>query len=204
MADKIKCELVSWEHFYALARDLAFQIYDAGYVPDMIIAVARGGYMPGRVLCDFLDIMDLNTFRVEHYHGAHKEPLARIKYPLATNVEGKRVLVVDDVSDTGDTFVVAIEHIRKHGEPAEIKTATLQHKTVSHFEPDFYAQIVTQWRWIIYPWAVTEDVSGFINAMKPNPVSVNDISERLLRDYGIEVPQQSLLDILKLQGHPLG
>jgi len=204
MSDKIKCELVSWEHFYALARDLAFQIHDAGYIPDMIIAVARGGYMPGRVLCDFLDIMDLNTFRVEHYHGAHKEPLARIKYPLAANVDGKRVLVVDDVSDTGDTFVVAIDHIRKYGRPAEIKTATLHHKTVSRFEPDFYAQIVMQWRWIIYPWAVTEDVGGFINAMEPSPASINDISDRLLRDYGIEVPKQSLLDILKLQGHPLG
>ena len=118
----MQCELVSWENFYQLARGLALTIHKSGYLPDTIIAIARGGVVPGRVLCDFLAIMELASFRIEHYHGTRKESLARIKYPLVADLNGKRVLVVDDVGDTGETFVVAIEHIRQQGEPAEIKT----------------------------------------------------------------------------------
>ena len=203
MTNKMRCELVSWDYFYALSLDLAFKISDSGYKPDVLIAIARGGVIPGRVLCDFLNMMEFGCFRVEHYHGAHKKTFARIKTPLSVNVDNKRLLVVDDISDSGDTFSIAMEHILQRGKPVEIKTATLQHKTVSQFVPDFYAQIITEWRWVIYPWAVHEDVGGFIEAMQPTPDSIDDISQQLFEDYDIKMPYHHLLNILKLKHHPL-
>ncbi|MGC8855160.1 MAG: phosphoribosyltransferase [Halothiobacillaceae bacterium] len=52
-------ELVSWASFHRLARDLAQRIRASNFQPDMIVAIARGGVVPARVLCDYLDIMDL-------------------------------------------------------------------------------------------------------------------------------------------------
>ena len=64
-----------------------------------------------------------------------------------------QVLLVDDVTDTGDTLRLAIEHMQSHN-PAQLKVAVLQHKQVSPLEPDFYAQKIVAWRWVIYPWAL--------------------------------------------------
>ena len=193
-----RCELVSWAGFYRLCRRLTFQLRSAQVRPDVIVAIARGGYMPARVLSDFLGLMDLASFRIEHYRGAYKQPLARVRYPLSADVSGRRVLLVDDVSDTGDTFRVATEHLRERSTPAEIRTAVLHHKVVSSFVPDFYAAKVVKWRWIIYPWAMVEDLTAFIQAMAPLPESVEGLAARLEQDHGVRVPRKVLQDVLTM------
>ena len=45
--------------------------------------------------------------------------------------------------------------------PREVRTAVIQHKDTSRFTPDYFAEFVTEWSWIIYPWAVHEDLVGF-------------------------------------------
>lgn len=85
---------------------------------------------------------------------------ARIKYPIPVDISGKKVLIVDDITDTGDTLSISVAYAQSLN-PAEIKTAVLQHKTCSSFTPDFYAQKIIMWRWIIYPWARYEDLAGF-------------------------------------------
>jgi hypothetical protein len=162
----------------------------------MIVAIGRGGWVPGRVLSDLLGLMDLTEFKVEHYRGAHREGAAGVRYPLSASVAGRRVLLVDDVSDTGDTYRVALAHLAEHGPPADIRTAALHHKTVSSFEPDFYAGRVVRWRWLIYPWAVIEDLSGFVGAMVPRPPSLDAIAERLRVEYGLRVTRRMLEDVI--------
>jgi len=72
------CELITWEGFYKLSRMLAFLIRQSGFRPDLIVAIGRGGYMPARILSDYLGLMDLASMRILHYRGAHKEPQAKI------------------------------------------------------------------------------------------------------------------------------
>ena len=60
---KIKCKLVKWEEVVEWCRKLAEKIKESGWRPDLIVAIARGGYTPARLLCDFLDIHDLEVFR---------------------------------------------------------------------------------------------------------------------------------------------
>jgi hypothetical protein len=91
---------------------LAEDIRGGGYRPEAIVAIGRGGWMPGPILADLLEVMNLTSFKVEHYRGAHREAFARVRYPLAADLSGLRVLLVDDVSDSGDTFRVALEHLR--------------------------------------------------------------------------------------------
>jgi hypoxanthine phosphoribosyltransferase len=102
-------------------------------------------------------------------------------------------LLVDDVSDSGDTFDLAIRHLHQHGEPEELRTAVLHHKIESHFVPDYYAKEVRSWRWIIYPWAIIEDLGSFLRGMDPRPESVDGFAVMLAEQHGIAV-ERSLLE----------
>lgn len=192
MANKFQCELISWTRVVNLVVKLAHQINKDGFHPDIIIAIGRGGYTPARILADYLDIMNLTSIKVEHYtSGTHRQTNAIVKYQLSLDISGQKVLVVDDVSDSGDTFAVTLKHIEERSTPDIIKTAVLHHKTVSEFVPDYYAAKVIKWRWLIYPWAQVEDISGFIAELDPCP-DKETIAAYLKQAYGIKVPSKVL------------
>lgn len=202
MPSKQPCELVSWHRFYQLCGILAHRIMQSGFRPEVIVAIGRGGYMPGRILADMLGLMDLTSFRIEHYRGAQRQPRAVIRYPLSADLRGRRVLLVDDVSDSGETFKLAIEHVRESGPPAELRTAVMDHKTVSAYQPDFFARHIVKWRWITYPWAITEDLQGFIAGIEPKPETVDRVIEGLVREHGIRLSRrqaESLMETLSAQ-----
>ena len=67
MANKMHCELISWSEVQRLCRRLAIMIRSSNYVPDVVVAISRGGYVPARLICDYLDIMALTSIRTEHY-----------------------------------------------------------------------------------------------------------------------------------------
>lgn len=199
MATKFQCELVSWGRIVNLTRKLALLIKQDAYIPDIIIAIGRGGYVPARLLADYLDIMNLTSIKIEHYTaGTCRQDIARVKYPLSIDVSQHSILVVDDVSDTGDTFNVALSHIRQHSSPKEIRTAVLHHKTVSRFTPDYYATRVIKWRWITYPWAQCEDIGHFIMSMDPQPVTLDDITEQLFVEYGVRISRKLVKDVITM------
>jgi len=199
MSSKVnKWELISWEIFYDMARQLAFLIQQDNYQPDIIIAIARGGYTPARILSDYLGVMDMTSFKVRHYTALHKQPVARIEHPLAADVSGRKILLVDDVSDSGDTFDVAIEHINACANPAEIRTAVLHHKIVSKYKPHYFTREVKEWHWITYPWAAMEDMTEFIRNMSPAPKDSEDVAKKLRAEFEMEVPTQIVQDAMKL------
>jgi hypoxanthine phosphoribosyltransferase len=196
MSTPIPCEQITWNGFHALCRRLAQKIRAAGFHPDIIIAIGRGGYMPGRVLSDLLDQKNLTSFKIEHYRGHHKKSQAMVRYPLAADLTGLNVLLVDDVDDSGDTLVAALQHLQNCGAPAKIRTAVLHHKAISSLVPDFYGKRMQKWRWIAYPWATTEDVRTFISEMSPQPEGLEAITQRLTQDHGIKVPKKFLQEII--------
>jgi len=198
MAEKLRCELVSEDSVYDLAYALADRVRASGFVPDLVVAISRGGFTPARVLCDVLGIFNLTSIRVVHYRkAATKEQTAYIKYPLCIPIAGQRVLVVDDVNDTGDTLQVAHAHLTSMG-PAEVRTAVLHEKTSSPIRADFTAATITEWRWLIYPWAVVEDVGGFLRDMDPRPDTPAVAEQRLRDDYGLQMPAPQLARLLGL------
>ena len=192
----MRCELMTWQHFLKLARQLAYQVRDSGYQPDLIIAIARGGLMPARLLSDYLDITDLASFRIVHYRGAEQVPQAKVMQALNVDVTGKRVLLVDDVSDSGDTFELALPHIYQKGQPAELRSAVLDHKTVSRYEPDYYPRTISEWHWIIYPWAVIEDCISFIRFYDDPGLSEEQLVQRIETDFAVNLELQTVRDAL--------
>jgi hypoxanthine phosphoribosyltransferase len=198
MATTFRCDVISWAQVARLARRLAFEIADADYRPEVIVAIARGGYVPARLLADALGVMALSDMRIVHYGpGARRRRRARIVEPLSVPVAGRRVLVVDDVADRGDTYRLACRHIARR-KPAAIRTAALHYKVGSRFVPDFYAAKLTAWRWINYPWARYEDIGGFIARMRPRPANVAAAARRLDREFGMRVPRAQVADALRL------
>ena len=194
MQSAFKVEFVGWGRVTNLVHTLAYKIHDSGYRPDIVVAIARGGYVPARLLCDHLDIYNLTSMRIAHYAGgANKSAAARLSMPLNTDVRGLRVLLVDDVDDTGDTLQLALKHINAF-HPAEIKIAVLHHKHVSSVVPDFYAQKIISWRWLTYPWAIIEDVRSFIQKMEPQPATAEEAIERIKSEYGLKVPMRIMQD----------
>ena len=89
------------------------------------MAIGRGGYVPARILCDYLLIRDLTSIKVEHWGSAATETeKAVIKFRLCTDIKDKSVLLVDDITDTGDTLRVSLKYLKDFG-PKTIKTAVL-------------------------------------------------------------------------------
>ncbi len=136
--------------------DLAQQIRKDQYKPDIIVGVSRGGWPPARVMSDLLQNPNLANMKVEFYKDIgvrNKKP--RITQPATMEVVGKRVLVVDDVSDTGRSLRVVANHLRR--KPVkEIRVCAIYMKPQSIFRPDYYAR--TTRKWVIFPWERLEAV----------------------------------------------
>ncbi|MBE0523027.1 MAG: phosphoribosyltransferase [Methanosarcinales archaeon] len=196
--DQFRCQLITWGGALRMSRQLANIINKSGYKPDIIVAVGRGGYVPARIVCDYLRFRDLTSIRIEHWGvAATLEREAHIKFGLSTDISGLKVLLVDDITDTGDTLLAAQNYLSKHN-PASVRTAVLQHKTCSTFAPDFFVHRIIKWRWIIYPWAAFEDISGFIKrVMRDKYVNTNEIQQNLNRDFQLLVSFSDLTQILE-------
>ncbi|HEW64227.1 phosphoribosyltransferase [Fervidicoccus fontis] len=191
---KIPIKLVTWSEVESWSRDLARKIIDSGYQPDVIIAIARGGVVTARILCDYLGVLDLLSIKIEHWieTAAHTEN-ATVKYSFNTDLSSKRVLLVDDICDTGKSIVVAKEHITEKSRPLEIKTATMQYiSSVAKYKPDYYVDDVKDWIWYLYPWNYMEDSINLVKKiLQSDPFrkwSVDEISKGFKEAYGIDPP----------------
>lgn len=191
---KIPVKLVTWNEVVDWSKKLARKIVDSGYQPDVIIGIARGGVTPARLLCDYLGVMDLLTIKVEHWveTAGHLED-AIVKYPFTANLEKKKVLLVDDICDTGRSIIVSKEYIERNSKPEQLRVATMQYiKPVAKFVPDYYVDEVVDWVWYLYPWNQMEDTINLIKKIlqeKPLvPRTIDDLKTLFMESYGIEPP----------------
>ena len=195
-ADTFKCYLVSWDEVSMLAKKLAFNIKNSGFKPDLVIGIARGGLVPARIVCDYLLQKDLAAIKVEHWGiAAIALGKAEIKFPLPIDISGKKVLIVDNVVDTGDTFIVAMDYV-KGKNPLEVKSSVLHYKTCSTFVPDYWAEKQDEWKWVIYPWAVYEDLTGFIERVLIKPMTHEEIRKALKSIFDIKISKKDLVEML--------
>lgn len=196
MPDILPCELVSWSEAHRLCRRLSGLIQASGYQPDIVVAIGRGGYIPARLICDALDIMALTSIKIEHYlSGSNKQAEAVIRYPLCEDIKDQRVLIVDDVNDSGDTLQLAVEHILTF-QPQEVRTAVMHDKQVTQYPVDYYAKRIIKWRWLIYPWAIHEDINAFISHLSPSPQNIAEIQQQLAEQFRIKISLKLLREII--------
>jgi hypoxanthine phosphoribosyltransferase len=200
MTMAMRCELITWPEVQRLCLRLARQILESGYRPARVVAIARGGLIPARLLCDDLAIMALSTIRLEHYlGGAAKQSRAVIRDPLCTEIEDQEVLLVDDVNDSGDTLDIAIQHLQRF-HPRRIRTAVMHQKATTRLAVDYSAKKIIKWRWLVYPWAVQEDLIGFIKRLSRTPASLQEARQLLAREFGLRIPQRRLAEVYAMMG----
>ncbi len=145
-----KFEAPSWDEIYELLLSLAKRIRETGHLPEVIVGVSRGGWPPARVMSDLLENQNLANMKVVFYKDIgvrNRAPV--ITQPVTSEVTGKRVLVVDDVADSGLSLREVSKHLKRKG-ARDIKVCTIYLKPRSVFTPDFYARKTT--KWVIFPW----------------------------------------------------
>jgi len=177
-----KYEAPSWDEIYQMLLDLAQQIRKDQYTPEIIVGVSRGGWPPARVMSDLLQNPNLANMKVEFYKDIGVRNMKpRITQPVTVEVVGKRVLVVDDVSDTGHSLRIVANHLRR--KPVkEIRVCTIYMKPQSIFPPDYYAR--TTRKWIIFPWERLEAVHLISKRFKDEGTRVSS-TVRALKGSGM-------------------
>lgn len=140
---------IGWGTAIGYCEQLAGRI---DFEPDIIVGISRGGLVPARVLSDIMDVKEVLVLGVVFYKGMGKtEEGPQITQELSADIKGKRILLVDDVADSGKSLAFAKEHLK---DAAEVRTATLHYKPRSILKPDYFVDTTTAW--IVYPWEVHE------------------------------------------------
>lgn len=166
----------SWEHMGVYTFELAQQIIDSGEPFDRVIALAKGGWTWTRTLMDYLKIDAVSSMRIKSYSGVNKAAEPRILQPLQDPVYGERVLLFDEVIDSGETVALAEEYIKVMG-ATNVKVAALCYKPRSIFIPDYYA--FNTETWVVFPHEIREFIDESCQKWKGNGVSTDDIVGRL-------------------------
>ena len=138
---------VDWEMFGELCRALALKVA-RDYNPEVIVGIARAGVIPAAVVASILRV-DFYSMKISRKDGA--EPVRMRPAVLSAaprEVEGKRVLIVDEITTSGDTLRLALAAVRDV-HPAEVRTATSFART-SGYQPDYSA--LTMDAQVIFPW----------------------------------------------------
>ena len=189
--EEFQCTFPTWEYIYDLCRTVSEDVKQDSFEPDVVVALARGGWFAGRCTCDFLGLNDLTSLKVEHYVGtAERGDEATIRYPMPEgSVKDKDVFIIDDIAETGDSMRRAAEYIGDR-ETNEVRTALLQMLPDCEYEPDYVGEYMERWAWCVYPWNFIEDmielIEGAMSRADQETFDVDDIWHRLYRDYGIE------------------
>ncbi len=152
-------EVLSWEQFGLASRELAEAIADSGYLPDIVIAIARGGLLPAGALAYALGTKAAGTLNVEFYSDIEETlPDPVVLEPLldTSALAGKSLLVVDDVADSGRTLALVLDLLAAHAD--EVRSAVLYTKSRTIAQPDY------SWGstdlWITFPWSAMPPVKS--------------------------------------------
>jgi uncharacterized protein len=194
MADLPRCRRATWADVEGWADSVADRVRAARAIPEAIVGLTRGGWVPGRLLCDRLGVHRLVSLRAQHWGvTATKTGAAALTEGLSGPVRGERVLVVDDITDTGDSIALAVENVRAQ-RPASLESATLLHISGARHVPTYFgAQIErTEWAWIVFPWNYWEDLLALSARAAPDGATPARIRTELREGAGLDVPLADL------------
>ncbi len=151
-------ETMTYEDFGVAVRDIAQAVVDSGFAPTTVLCVSRGGLAIGGGLAYALDLKQISAVNVEFYTGVHErliKPVMVPPTPPSSDLDGQRVLIADDVADTGKTLALVKQYCEGHA--LETRVAVLYEKPTTILTPDY------TWRhtekWINFPWSTLPPVS---------------------------------------------
>lgn len=180
---------INWDTYHAQLYDLAQKISTADQKNDLIVAIGRGGLTPGHILSDFLNLPVI-TFGMISYSDIGKRTEPKIRFPLGQTLQDKRILLVDDVSDSGKTFLAGKEYLRSLG-ATEIKTCAVYTKPKTIHIPDFWISETAAW--IIFPYELRECIEGIATQQRQEGKTKEEITAFLL---SLKIPEKYITEFL--------
>ncbi len=148
----VEREVLTWPDYGIGIRELASQIADDGFEPDIILGIARGGLIPTGSLGYALSIKNCYMINVEYYTDIDERlevPVILPPYLELVDLHDSNVLVIDDVADTGHTLAKVYEHVASS--VRETRAAVLYEKPASVIKCDYVWRRTD--RWINFPWS---------------------------------------------------
>jgi len=151
MADDER-ERLGWDEFGQASRDLSRDVLRSGWMPEIVVAIARGGLLLAGGIAYALGVKSCGAVNAEFYTGVGTrlpEPVMLPPLLDEASIDGKRVLLVDDVSDSGRTLAMVVQLLEAAG--ADVRTVCLYSKPGTVLEPDYVWRRTD--RWIDFPWS---------------------------------------------------
>ncbi len=152
-------EILTWEAYGVGTRELAGMVVDSGYRPDVILSIARGGLFIAGSLGYALSTKNIFVMNVEYYTDVderHEVPIVLPPYLELVDLDDSRILIADDVADTGHTLEMVRDFCAAN--VGEVRTAVLYEKPISVVQCDYV------WRrtdlWIDFPWSCEPPLVG--------------------------------------------
>ncbi len=146
-------ETLTYETFGVASRELALDILRSGFEPEVVVAIARGGLLLAGSIAYALGIKSCGAVNAEFYTGVGTrlpEPVMMPPLLDQASIDGKRVLLVDDVSDSGRTLAMVVQLLEAGG--ADLRTVVLYTKPGTVYEPTYTWKRTD--KWINFPWSV--------------------------------------------------
>jgi hypoxanthine phosphoribosyltransferase len=161
LTDDGKHLYISWDEYHLLIERLALKVANSGWAFDQILCLARGGMRPGDVLSRVFDkplaIMSTSSYRAEE--GTIQGRLDMAKYITLPKGElAGRVLLVDDLADTGVTLRAVVDRLRGMPAISELRTAVIWVKGVSSYVPEYFVETLPTSPWIHQPFEVYDSL----------------------------------------------
>jgi hypothetical protein len=181
---------------YDMLLNLTEKIRKNGFKPDIIVGVSRGGWPPARVLSDLMGNPNLANVRAEFYLGvAETKGEPTLTQPVSVAVDGKKILLVDEVADTGKSLKLVKKHLTENG-ATEVKIATVYYKPWSIIKPDYYEKETRHW--IVFPWEIKETIRKIVKKCREKRKPVEIETAKLVKaGISLELVRRFLKEILE-------
>jgi uncharacterized protein len=152
-------EILDWAGYGPAVRSLAQQIADSGFQPEIILAIARGGLFTAGSLGYALGVKNIYVMNVEYYTGVDERldvPMMLPPYVDFVDMSDAKVLIADDVCDTGHTLKVVRDHCLAN--VGDVRSAVLYEKSHALVKCEYVWKRTDQW--INFPWSDQGLVDG--------------------------------------------
>lgn len=145
-----KKKRLTWRQFHILVRGLAERVESAGFRPDVLVGVTRGGLVPLAILGELMGMKNVATISARSYDGVERGKLNITALP-EIDLRGKRVLLVDEITDSGETLKKIAVLVAKHYQTADVKTAVVVTNTAHCTHAPDFSMMETD-VWVVFPW----------------------------------------------------
>lgn len=153
---------LSWEDVGSACEEISLEIESRGIQDYLLVGISRGGLVPLRLICDYLTTNQVSTLGVRFYEDIGKTSVVPdVFFPVQGNVRDRDIILIDDISDTGQSLIAAKAHLVEKG-ASKIVVAAICMKPHTELVPDIFVTETSVW--VIFPWEVQETVRRIVES----------------------------------------